>query len=465
LEAVEHTEEAVVPAAISNLESDALHEQIVILESEVARAKSVASEAQKKHTTKKDENAELRARLEELEKEIPGEGEKSSQLQTLLSEKESLESALKELQSAFDHIEARNLSLLEEQKTAGELSANKAPSESAQENQTTSLHSEGEINELRHKIAAHIASFEALQLERNALKSERDLFEEGAKTHASNAKAFSEDREAWREERETILAQLENEKKALVKAQEELSQAKELRAELAANKTALEEAHNQIAATGVEHDVLLERVEELERLDALVEEEFAGPIALRLKAISGKYELGPAAKTGELLVVTLQLADFDDFASRSTPEAIRERLALFTDHARSEAIKAYGSVAHQYGSTLVVVFDKAALPQAMSFIGDMKSTMTKKTSLKVTLDLGAATQVFVGPHACTPLLVGDPLLVTQGALDFAQPRQIVMTQKVREQFAEPPMVVNLGLFSIRGRTVPIDLFQLLEGDA
>ena len=113
-----------------------------------------------------------------------------------------------------------------------------------------------------------------------------------------------------------------------------------------------------------------------------------------------------------------------------------------------------------------MVFDPAGLPQAIEFSRYMQEIMKGVCDLKAVFDVGSATQVFVGPHACTSVLVGEPLLTAKGALDFAKPNTVLMTKNVKERLDEGKQTIALGLYSVRGRPIPVELFELhtpLEG--
>ena len=401
------TESGEVPLGVSALESAALNDQIVVLESELARAREGAKVFERERDELLRLKSEAASTISGAEKERLAALEKTK---TLEQENTTLKSGIRELQQALGEVEKQNA-----QNLAGAQSG-------------------------------------ASMLEKNiaALQSK------DAETNAKLQKALAE-RDAFENTFEALEEELAQANSSLQKTQEE--QAALLKT-LQNSQNHERELEETMASRESELTELSERVPVLERLASLVSKEFAGPTASRLQALAAEQELGPSAKAGELLVVALHLANFDNGAHKQTPEDVMNTMALFANTAREKAPSFYGSVAHQFGSTIAVVFDPAGLPQAIDFSFYMQEIMKGVCELKMVIDVGAATQVFVGPHACTSVLVGEPLLTAKGALDFAKPNVVLMTKEVNERLVGAQQTIALGLYSVRGRPIPVELFEL-----
>lgn len=358
-----------------------------------------------------------------------------------------------------------------------------------------------QLQQVRDESAAAAAAAAADgEAAKNALRAEADAFRERA--------ALAEKEISHQQEKR---AELEAEK---AEADEEVAQTREQLGQLQKLQEKYTEMQNDLAAAAVERlnlqDVRLAAEGEIEQLqqeltqshaelegfrkalgeaqnereklrDAAVEASETGAkkvlsvvrdtlparVVHRIEAAAAGEEVSRDLRMSPATIVTVRIKDVDQWAQSATPEALAERLDGFCQSIRVLAAANNGELAQVLGAAHLLTFggDSEGIRNAVVCAREIATSVGGDIGGGIQLGVHAAAALsgFFGDETGASFLhLGEAVVVSRGASEFAPPGAVWVTETVRSALSGDGDVVFIatGPHLVRGFANPFNLFQV-----
>lgn len=335
---------------------------------------------------------------------------------------------------------------------------------------------------------------------RNALRAEADAFRERA--------ALAEKEISHQQERR---AELEAEK---AEADEEIAHAREQLQQLHKLQEKYTEMQNDLAAAAVERlnlqDARLAAEGEIEQLQqeltqataeleglrkslgesqgereklraeateaaaqgakkvlSVVRDTLPARVVHRIEAAAAGESVGRDLRMSPATIVTVRIKDIDQWAQSASPDALAERLDAFCQSIRVLAAANNGELAQVLGAAHLLTFggDSDGIRNAVTCAREIASSVGGDIGggIQLGVHAGAALSGFFGDETGASFLhLGEAVVVSRGASEFAPPGAVWVTETVRSALAGDGDVLFIatGPHLVRGFANPFNLFQV-----